>query len=225
MLAYLAVGVLLTVFWFHHHTQGPLELLWARTSRRPRPVPNHDASPPVEVIRNDGTASLLAVRPFAPGEVIVQLEGKPAARPTRFTIQVWLDAHLDPISDRVSPWKFMNHSCDPNLAIDVPRRVIVARRAIAAGDELCFNYNTTEWDMHEPCVCRCASSQCVGVVRGFAHLPPARQLALLSNASPHIRTLLTARALRRSRSERQSRLRMPFNEVKHSRREPSPSTG
>jgi len=200
MIAYLAIGVPLTVFWFRHHAQGPLEMLWARASRRPRTAPSdgdHGSSPRVEVIRTAGTASLHAVRSFAPGEIVVPLEGHPVGQPTRFTIQVGTNAHLDPISERASPWGYTNHSCDPNLAIDVARRVIIARRPIAAGEELCFDYRTTEWDMDEPFVCRCASPRCVGVLRGFAHLPPARQQVLLSSAAPHIQALYAARTVRR----------------------------
>jgi uncharacterized membrane protein YeiB len=200
MLTYLAIGVPFTVFWFRHHTHGPLETLWARTSRRPGPAPSdgdQGSSPCVEIIRTAGTASLHAVHPFAPGEVVVPLEGHPVVQPTRFTIQVGTDSHVAPISERASPWGSMNHSCDPNLAIDVSRRVIVARRPIAAGDELCFDYHTTEWELHEPFICRCAGPQCVGLVRGFAHLPPARQQLLLGHAAPHIQALHAARAARR----------------------------
>lgn len=200
MLAYLAIGVPLTVFWFRHHTQGPLEMLWARASRRPGPAPSdgdHGSSPGVEVIRTAGAASLHAVRPFAPGEIVAPLEGHSVSQPTRFTIQVGTDAHLDPISECTSPWGYTNHSCDANLAIDVSRRLIVARRPIAVGEELCFDYHTTEWDMSEPFICRCASQQCVGLVRGFAHLPPARQQVLLGQAAPHIQALHDARAARR----------------------------
>jgi uncharacterized membrane protein YeiB len=200
MLAYLAIGLPLTVLWFRHHTHGPLEMLWARTSRRPGPAlleADQDASPRVEVIRTAGAASLHAVHPFARGEVVVPLEGHPVPRPTRFTIQVGTDAHLEPMSERASPWGLMNHSCDPNLAIDVSRRLIVARRPIAAGEELCFDYHTTEWELHEPFICRCTGPHCVGLVRGFAHLPPARQQVLLGDAAPHIHALHAARTARR----------------------------
>lgn len=200
MLAYLTIGIPLTAWWFRHHPHGPLETLWARVSRRPGQAPaggSWGSSPSVEVIRADGTASLHATHPFAPGEVVVPLEGHPAMHPTRFSIQVGKKAHLAPISERASPWGSMNHSCNPNLAIDVQRRVIVARRPIAAGDELCFDYHTTEWDLNEPFICRCGALDCVGLVRGFAHLPVARQLARLADAAPHIHVLLAARAGRR----------------------------
>jgi uncharacterized membrane protein YeiB len=190
LVAYLAVGIPLTVFWFRHHTHGPLEALLARSSRRP----SDDAKrPSVEIIRGAGFASLHAVRSFAPGEVVVPLEGYPAAQPSRYTIQVGTDAHLDPISDPKSPWAFLNHGCDPNVTVDVRRRAIVVRRAISAGDELRFDYNTTEWELAESFVCNCRSACCVGVVLGFAHLSPARQQAMVQDVAPHIRVLYDTR--------------------------------
>ena len=195
MLAYLGVAVPLTVFWFRRYTHGPFEALLARSSRRPdrRPAGGAGESPSVEIIRDAGFASLHAVRSFARGEIVFPLRGRPVARPTRFSIQVGRDAHLDPVSDQVSPWGSLNHGCDPNVAIDVSRRVIVARRAIAAGDQLRFDYNTTEWELAESFVCSCGAPACVGLAMGFAHLSSARQLILLCDAAPHIRALHAAR--------------------------------
>jgi uncharacterized membrane protein YeiB len=194
LLAYLAIAVPLTVFWFRHHAHGPFEALLARSSRRPdrRRAGGAGESPSVEIIRDAGFATLQAVRSFAQGAVVFPLRGRPVVRPTRFSIQVGSDAHLDPISDCASPWGALNHGCDPNVAIDVSRRVIIARRAIAAGDELRFDYNTTEWELAEPFVCNCGASRCVGVAMGFAHLSFTRQQILLRDAAPHIRALYAA---------------------------------
>jgi uncharacterized membrane protein YeiB len=194
LLAYLAIGVPLTVFWFRHHTHGPLEALLARSSRRPGPRPTNGRAeaPSVEVIRGPGYASLHALRSFAPGEIVFPLEGRLVRQPTRFTIQIGADAHLDPISERTSPWGYLNHGCDPNVAIDVWRRAVVARRPIVAGDELRFDYNSTEWELAEPFVCNCGAPGCVGVAMGFAHLAPARQQVMLRVAAPHIRVLHAA---------------------------------
>ena len=192
LLAYLAIGIPLTALWFRHHTHGPVEALLARISPRPdaRAAGRHaERSPAVEVMRNGGTASLHAVRSFAQGEVVFPLDGRPVSQPTRLTIQVGEDAHLDPVEERTSPWRSLNHGCDPNVAIDVSRRVIVARRPIAAGDELRFDYNTTEWELAESFVCNCGAPWCVGVAQGFAHLSPTRQRALLRDAAPHVRVL------------------------------------
>lgn len=195
-LVYLAIGVPLTVYWFRHHTHGPLEALLARTSRRPGPRPADNdlgKSSAVEVIRSAGSASLHALRSLAPGEIVFPLEGHLVTRPTRFTIQIGAHAHLDPISESTSPWGYLNHGCDPNVAVDVTRRAIVARRPIAAGEELRFDYNTTEWELAEPFGCNCGAAGCVGVAMGFAHLSPARQLIMLREVAPHIRALHAAR--------------------------------
>lgn len=197
LLAYLAIAVPLTVFWFRRQTHGPFEALLARGSRRPSrrlagaAVTVESAS--VEIVRDTGFASLHAVRSFAAGEVVFPLRGRPVVRPTRFSIQVGSDAHLDPISDHASPWGALNHGCDPNVVIDVSRRVIIARRAIAAGDQLRFDYNTTEWELAESFVCNCGVPTCVGVAMGFAHLSSTRQQILLHDAAPHIRALHSAR--------------------------------
>ena len=182
MVAYLAIGIPLTVFWFRHHTHGPIEALLARTSRRPA-TKDAGESASVEVIRNDGFASLRAMRPFATGEVVFPLTGRHAEQATRFTIQVGANAHFD-----------------PNGAVDIRRRVVVARRAIAAGDELRFDYSTTEWELAEPFVCNCGAARCVGVVLGFAHLPLARQQSLLPDVAPHI-AVMHATRLRAARRE------------------------
>jgi hypothetical protein len=70
--------------------------------------------------------------------------------------------------------------------------VIIARRTIAAGDELRFDYNTTEWELAEPFGCNCGAPTCVGVAMGFAHLSFTRQQILLRNAAPHIGALHAA---------------------------------
>jgi hypothetical protein len=115
----------------------------------------------------------------------------------RFTIQIGANAHLDPISDNVSPWGSLNHGCDPNVVIDVGRRVIVAKRPISAGEELRFDYNTTEWELAESFVCRCGAPMCVGVAMGFAHLSPAKQQQVLHDAASHIQDLYAAQTARR----------------------------
>ena len=65
--------------------------------------------------------------------------------------------------------RFINHSCNPNLQVEkwyvnrVPRLGLWAKRDIAAGEELCYNYSV-KWDgdaMHAQ-TCYCGSEQCTG---------------------------------------------------------------
>jgi uncharacterized protein len=61
--------------------------------------------------------------------------------------------------------RLINHSCAPNCRADnIGGHIwIVARRAIAVGEELTFDYGFpyAEWRLHP---CRCGSKRCVGFI-------------------------------------------------------------
>lgn len=111
----------------------------------------------------------------------------------RYSIQVGAARHLAPPLELdgagSGAWRFMNHSCDPNVRIDVAARRIVTLRPVEAGDELLFDYNTTEWEMAEPFSCRCGAVRCYRDVGGFRRLSRSRQRSLLAHAAPHIQAL------------------------------------
>jgi uncharacterized protein len=67
--------------------------------------------------------------------------------------------------------EFFNHSCDANVGIR-GQIILVARRPIAAGEELTFDYDTTEVEA-QPFVCRCRSPLCRGTIDGSAWRDPA----------------------------------------------------
>jgi hypothetical protein len=120
----------------------------------------------------------VATRPFEAGECIVELEGVLTARPSRYTVQLAEDLHLapppglDPADTTRAAWRFLNHACEPNARLD--GRQLMAWRPIAAGEEITFDYETTELDMAEPFACACPA--CGGrPVRGFRHLDAAEQ--------------------------------------------------
>jgi hypothetical protein len=58
-----------------------------------------------------------------------------------------------------------NHSCDPNVGMK-GQIVLVAMRDIAAGEELCFDYATTDSSDYDEFDCACGASSCRGKVRG-----------------------------------------------------------
>lgn len=150
------------------------------------------------VLRAAGSFRLLAARPFAPGEAILTIDGVVAAVPSRHSLQVGVDMHVEmPAAtatvdqlDRYA-WRFLNHACDPNAVI--VGRELRAARAIAAWEEVTFDYTTTEFDMAEPFVCRCGADGCLGEVRGFAHLTPGQRARIASRAAPHVRELARRR--------------------------------
>ncbi|MBP6507935.1 MAG: SET domain-containing protein-lysine N-methyltransferase [Opitutaceae bacterium] len=63
--------------------------------------------------------------------------------------------------------RFINHSCAPNCRAELSRgRIwIVARRDIAVGDELTYDYGfpLAEWRQHP---CRCGAARCAGFIVG-----------------------------------------------------------
>ncbi len=123
---------------------------------------------------------LIAVRPIAAGKKVFMVTGRETPIPTRYSIQVGPSLHLDQDDShdanevvRRYPWRYMDHACDP--ATLIRNRAVIARRDIAPGDAITFNYNTTEYDMAEPFRCHCESALCVGLVRGARYLTPGQR--------------------------------------------------
>jgi uncharacterized protein len=126
---------------------------------------------------------LFALRPFGPGERIRRVgivrEITPDA-PLRAALGERAD-HCDYPDGKVVllafPDRHINHCCDPNayMAYEGADCFFVARRAIAAGDEISCDYNVniaggTAWP------CHCGAGRCLGVTVGdFFLLPVAVQ--------------------------------------------------
>ncbi|HLI13524.1 MAG TPA: SET domain-containing protein [Alphaproteobacteria bacterium] len=65
------------------------------------------------------------------------------------------------------PSNFINHSCDPNAGYDgSPADNIVAKRDIAAGEEICMDYGTCTIGFDQDFACGCGAASCRGRVRG-----------------------------------------------------------
>jgi hypothetical protein len=134
---------------------------------------------------------VVSARPIPKGTAIHSWKGAPVvARPTYQSVQIGRYRHVhDPAC-----LNLLNHSCDPNVRLDIPRRAAIARRAIAAGELLTFFYPSTEWEMARPFRCRCGAPSCIHRVRGAKHL--SRSTLRGRGLSRHIRDLLRARRSR-----------------------------
>lgn len=123
---------------------------------------------------------LVAIRPIAKGRRLFAIRGREIAEPTRYSLQVGASLHLDQDCARDEFelvrryfWRYLDHHCDPTTVIR--NREVIALRAIAEGEGVTFDYNTTEYDMAEPFHCHCGSEHCVGLVRGARHLTRAQR--------------------------------------------------
>jgi hypothetical protein len=80
------------------------------------------------------------------------------------TIQVDDALYLAPIGME-EPADCINHSCNPNAGIR-GQIVLVAMRAIAAGEEITFDYAMSDSSAFDEFECACGASNCRGHVSG-----------------------------------------------------------
>ncbi|MBV9950314.1 MAG: SET domain-containing protein-lysine N-methyltransferase [Acidimicrobiia bacterium] len=138
-----------------------------------RPPPGVWVDPRVEVrpsaIEGQG---LFAAEPIDAGEVVVELGGRIVdqaeldrliAEGTDYVDSVTIDVDQHLVLPAGSIAHFGNHSCDPNLRVDRPYR-LVAGRAVARAEELTVDYGTISGADGFSMVCRCGAATCRGVV-------------------------------------------------------------
>lgn len=147
----------------------------------------------LEVRTWKGQSGVYALREFEPGEYVMPIEGMVSSEPSRYSVQVSTDRHLHPTGAE-TPWKYLNHSCSPNLAYHAASRTFVARKLIEPNEQLSFNYLTTEWEMAEFFDCACGADACFGRIAGFRHLDEHAKERLIDESAPHIRVLEEARS-------------------------------
>ena len=154
-------------------------------------VPASSLAQLVVVVRSDQRHAVAATR-IAAGDVIMTLGGRIVAAADRHTLQIAENEHLAAVADAsgVHPaWRFLNHACEPNACLDGRR--LIALFDLAPGDEVTFDYDTTEWDMAAPFACACGALSCRRTIRGYRHLSPA-QRQRLQRVGPHLLRLAAA---------------------------------
>lgn len=117
------------------------------------------------------------------GEVVLWLKGALSSKPTQYTVQLEEDVHLDA---GARSWRFTQHSCDPNMRLDILLRAFVSLRHIEGGELLTFNYNSTERSLSTPFKCACGSIHCVGEIRGYSALTAEEQNRIESTVLPYL---------------------------------------
>jgi SET domain len=143
--------------------------------------------PGIEVRATPHGRSLFATRPIPAGRPILPLVGRPRPKPDRLTVQIGPDLDLAP--DGAS-WALSNHACRPSCRVDFETWCLTSLRAVNAGEELTWNYLTTEWERAAPFACGCGVPGCRGAIRGFRHLTEAQRRSLTAPVSPALAYLL-----------------------------------
>ena len=159
--------------------------------------PNNPPTSRLHVASGADGYGIVASEPIEAGDILFPVNGTTTGRPTRYSIQVDETTHIDVHPDttrtemrKLYPWRFLNHSCNPNAAYR--SRAFVAVRRIAPGEPITYNYNTTELDMAVPFDCACGTDGCLGRISGFIHLSGAEQERLRPWLTDYLRRRLDA---------------------------------
>ena len=142
--------------------------------------------PAIEVRENARFKGVYAKQAIKQDSVIFNLRGTISTRPSKYTIQLSSNQHLNfpairrPNDDLDYCWQYLNHCCEPNGYMNTTERTFRALRDIAPGEEITFNYLTTESQMAVPFDCICGSANCFGFIQGrnFLTTAQADRLAL-----------------------------------------------
>lgn len=141
----------------------------------------------LKVITTKSGKSFFTTEAIQIGETIMELGGKILSSPTRTSIQVDENKHLENVHKFGG---FLNHSCEPNTCIDFDQLRLRAIKPIGKNEEATFNYLTTEWDLINKFKCNCSSKDCCKNVNGFKYLTSKQQNQLLPLISPFLKKKL-----------------------------------
>lgn len=153
-------------------------------------IPKH-----VRIIKSSNKGkSLFANRDIKKGEIVLSCEYeyiKSGADASTYSLQVAEDKFIDGDDFVVSD--FLNHSCNANLKVDLKRMNFIALKNIRNGEELTYNYLTTEYDLMVDNLnfkCKCNSKNCLCHIKGFKYLTKAQKLKLKTMLSPYLKSKL-----------------------------------
>ena len=119
---------------------------------------------------------LRAKASFGQGAAVARLSGVLVPQSSLDTIQISPFLHLH------DAWfaRFLLHSCEPNLRIDLATIEAIAVRDIAAGDYLTLDYAATEDRLARQFACECGAAACRGWMLGRKEEPNAEGRAFLA---------------------------------------------
>ncbi len=135
----------------------------------------------------------VATDTIAAGEVVAAFGGRCISRDEldllpveqqQRSIQIEDQLYLAGASDP-EPADFINHSCDPSCGLS-GNTVLVARRAIHAGEPITYDYAMSDGSDYDEFECVCGAADCRGKVTGLDWMLPELQLRYRGSFSPYL---------------------------------------
>jgi len=103
----------------------------------------------------------------------------------RYAVQIDDDRYLVTPLSGLGAADLVNHSCDPT-ALLVGANTLVARRDLVVGDEVTYDYATSDANPHLGFLCRCGAANCRGRVTGDDWSDPHLQAVYGEAFSPYL---------------------------------------
>lgn len=100
----------------------------------------------------------------------------------------WVGVAKDQWIDPDKPYKFINHSCNPNVGIK-GKVTVVALKKIKEGDEITIDYSTIEGDTRWQMKCLCGEKNCRKIIRSMQFLPEGQYQKYLPYISTYFKKL------------------------------------
>lgn len=127
----------------------------------------------VRPVPEKGGSGMFAVEPVEEGELLVVWGGELRTEDQIADLQDGDNCHGLQVDEGVYLWSirdgdaadYVNHSCNPNAWVS-GQISLLARRTIQAGEEITFDYATTDASDYDTFECHCGSPLCRGVVTG-----------------------------------------------------------
>src|SRR3954464_4116156 len=141
----------------------------------------------------------VASEPIAAGEVVAAFGGRcvtrdefdllPSSQQVR-SLQIDEELFLAGAPEP-EPADFINHSCEPNCLLS-GGVILVAARDIEAGEELTYDYATSDGSDYDEFECVCGSPCCRGKITGNDGMLPERELRYRRAFSPYLAKRIAA---------------------------------
>jgi hypothetical protein len=162
------------MFRLAHYTRNPIKSTLLENGMMPQQLATYSWLSPKCTARAlpNGQHGVFALESIAAGEIIsvwggeIMTRAQVAAMPEkyqRFATQVEEDFFLSGISEDAAD--YFNHSCAPNAGMQ-GQIVLVAMRAIAPGEQVCFDYAMTDGSDYDEFECHCGAPNCRRRVTG-----------------------------------------------------------
>ena len=166
----------------HRHNAGRLDLIAVSTEIRS-----------LDDARSHG---LFTVEPVAAGSIVAVFGGRAVHADEfrtfspfrqRHALQIGDDIYLTMIDegDGLDVGDYINHSCDPSLVL-VGDITLAARRDLAAGEQLTYDYATSDSTPYDEFECECHAAACRGKVTGEDWMDPELQRRYAGHFSPYL---------------------------------------